>query len=189
MFLRRRPSAREIERFLSESSELPLSYAPVGLSGVGAEGFNLDAQVTVVGHGEAAFARATQALIAWRHFDLGWVELFPKGAPIAPGTVVAVMVHHVGFWSLNGCRVVSVSGVPGDHEFGFAYGTLPNHAESGEETFRVRFRPETGEVAYEIRAVSRPRAMLARLGHPLVRSLQEGFRRDSTTAMMRALAG
>ena len=152
------------------------------------QGFTLDEQVAVLGSGDAVFARATAALLEWRQFDLGWVELFPKPAPTSPGTVVAVMVRHLRFWSLNGCRVVYQVGVPGDREFGFAYGTLTNHAESGEEIFQVSIRPETGEVSYTIRAVSKPRATLASSAYPVVRSLQARFRRDSAAAMRRAVA-
>jgi uncharacterized protein (UPF0548 family) len=189
MFFSHRPSPQDVERFLSESRDVPLSYAPIGLAREGRDRFNLDEQVTIVGSGEAAFARATAALIEWRHFDLSWVELFPRRAPIAPGTVVAVMVRHLGFWSLNGCRVVYQIGVSGDRDFGFAYGTLMNHAESGEEIFQVSFRPDTGDVSYTVRAVSRPRAMLATLGYPMVRALQARFRRDSADAVRRAITG
>jgi uncharacterized protein (UPF0548 family) len=189
MFFSHRPSPQDVERFISESRDVPLSYAPIGLAREGYEGFNLDEQVTIVGSGEAAFARATAALIEWRHFDLGWVELFPRRGPIAPGTVVAVLVRHLGFWSLNGCRVVYQIGVRGDSDFGFAYGTLRNHAESGEEIFQVSFRPDTGDVSYTVRAVSRPRAMLAKVGYPVARALQARFRRDSAGAVRRAIAG
>ncbi|HEX9368181.1 MAG TPA: DUF1990 domain-containing protein [Vicinamibacterales bacterium] len=187
MFLLHRPSAQDVERFIAGSRELSLSYEPVGLARAGRAGFALDEQIAIVGSGEAAFARATTALIEWRHFELGWVELFPKRPPIAPGAVVVVSVRHLGFWSLNGCRVVYSIGARGDSTFGFAYGTLTNHAESGEEIFQVSFRPETGEVSYRIRAVSRPRAALARLGYPLTRSLQARFRRDSARALRSAI--
>jgi hypothetical protein len=53
--------------------------------------------------------------------------------------------------------------------------------------FTVSLRPETGDVSYGIRAVSSPRAMLARLGYPLTRALQARSRRDSVLAMTRVL--
>ena len=115
--------------------------------------------------------------MAWRQFDIGWVEVFPRHAPVEVGTVVAVLIQHLGFWSLNGCRVLY--NVSGDGRFGFAYGTLTNHAESGEELFDVFFDPESDEVRYRIRATSKPQAALARIGQPIVRALQARFRRDS----------
>jgi len=135
---------------------------------------------------------ARSALMAWRQFDLGWVEVFPRQAPVAAGSVVAVLIRHLGFWSLNGARVVYEVGsrIEG-HRFGFAYGTLTNHAEAGEELFEVFIDPPTGDVVYRLRAASRPRAALARLGKPIVRALQARFRRDSLASMTRgtALAG
>jgi uncharacterized protein (UPF0548 family) len=98
-----------------------------------------------------------------------------------------VLINHLGFWSLNGCRVLEVIGKPGDREFGFSYGTLTNHAEVGEEVFKVSFEPHTGAVEYSIRAVSRPRATLARLGYPISLTLQARFRRDSAAALRSAV--
>lgn len=189
MFLRQRPSASVIERFIAESRDLPLSYGPAGLAKTGGRGFRLDEHVSLIGNGEQAFERATAALSEWRHFDVGWVTLCPRGAPIVPRTVVAVLVRHLGFWSLNACRVVDQFDEPADMTFGFAYGTLINHAECGEEIFQVSLQPTTGDVSYRIRAVSRPRAALAWLAYPLARSLQARFRRDSAAAMKRALGG
>jgi uncharacterized protein (UPF0548 family) len=188
MFLGHRPSPQEIQAFIAASLQLPLSYEPVGLAQGDCAGFRLDAQASVVGRGEAAFERAKAALTAWKHFELGWIEAFPSLAGVAPGTIVAVLVRHLGFWSINGCRVVYSITADDPREFGFAYGTLTNHAESGEEIFKVSLRPGTGEVVYVIRAASRPRAPLARLGYPVTRSLQARFRRDSAAAFARAIA-
>ena len=190
MFSLGRPSPAAIGRFLDESRELPLTYSPVGLAASGgAAGFTLDEQATVIGSGREAFDRAVLGLSAWAHFDMGWVEIFPKRAPIEKGTVVAVLIRHYGFWSLNGCRVVYAVGAPGDPEFGFAYGTLNNHGECGEELFKVSLAPGTGEVTYVIRAASRPRSPLACLGYPAVRLLQRRFRHDSTRALAGAVGG
>jgi uncharacterized protein (UPF0548 family) len=186
MFLLRRPAPREVERFIDASRPLPLSYQPVGLAAEGGSGFQIDELASIVGHGAAAFERAAAALHAWRHFELGWVEVFPRAAPIAPGTVVGVLVRHLGFYSLNGCRVVYRIG--DERGLGFAYGTLTDHAESGEELFTVSLDRETGAVWYRIRAASRPRATLARLGYPVTRRLQARFRRDSARALARAVA-
>jgi uncharacterized protein (UPF0548 family) len=188
MFLARRPSQHELEEFINRSRDLPLSYNPIGIAKESPRGFKVDEASGVVGRGEQAFARAKLALAEWRHFDFGWVELFPRAAAIEPGSVVAVLVHHLGFWSLNGCRVVYTLG---DRRtglsFGFAYGTLTNHAEMGEEIFEVSLVPDSEEVIYRIRAVSKPRAMMARIGYPFTRSLQARFRRDSIAAPRRAI--
>ena len=189
MFLARRPSSQDIAGFLRASAALPLSYEPVGLAQGNAAGFHVDEQSAIVGSGDAAFERALHALTAWRHFQLGWVELHPPSAAIEPGTIVAVLVNHAGFWSLNGCRVVYTIGARGDcDECGFAYGTLANHAECGEEIFTVSLDRQSGAVTYTIRAASRPRAPLARIGYPITRLLQRRFRIDSARALRHAVA-
>ena len=55
---------------------------------------------------------------------------------------------------------------------GFAYGTLAEHAESGEERFTIEWNRNKDEVLYDIFAFSRPRQAFAKLGHPLSRLLQ-----------------
>jgi uncharacterized protein (UPF0548 family) len=184
MFLARRPTRTVIDRFIRKSQHLPLSYGPVGIVRTSTSGRHLDELAVAVGHGQADFERARAALLAWKQFDIGWVETFPPRAPIAVGTVVAVLIRHLGFWSLNGCRVLYSLGSPNDiARFGFAYGTLTNHAESGEELFEVYIDPRTEDVVYRIRATSRPQATLARFGHPIVRALQARFRDHSVAVM------
>ena len=188
MFLIRRPSAREIEVFIGQSINLPLSCGQIGFAKQSPSDFSIDEASATIGRGKPAFERARLALREWRHFEMGWVEIFPKNASIEPGTTVAILVHHFGFWSLNGCRVVyELDDRPDDTSFGFAYGTLTNHAEMGEEIFQVSISPESEEVSYSIRAASKPRAALARLGYPITRLLQARFRRDSIAAMQRAV--
>jgi uncharacterized protein (UPF0548 family) len=187
MFLVRRPSPDTIDRFLRDSQELPLSYGPAGIVRAGTARRDLDEAIVSVGRGEADFERARAALLAWKQFDMGWVETFPRHAPVAVGTVVAVLIRHLGFWSLNGARVLyTVGGLDDAARFGFAYGTLTNHAEAGEELFEVFLDPRTEDVMYSIRAASWPHATLARVGQPIVRVLQARFRRDSAVAMKRA---
>jgi uncharacterized protein (UPF0548 family) len=186
MFLARRPTVAVIERFLRDSQDLPLSYGPTGLVRDVPVGRPFDEQVVAIGRGEEDFKRARAALMAWKQFDIGWVELFPRQALVEIGTVVAVVIRHLGFWSMNGARVLyHVDGA--DHgRFGYAYGTLTNHAESGEELFEVFLDAATGDVSYRIRAISWPQSMLATLGAPWVRVLQARFRRHSAAAMARA---
>lgn len=58
-------------------------------------------------------------------FNIPWLRLCWPSAPIRAGTDVAVMVNHIGFWSLNACRIVYV--VEDERRYGFAYGTLEGH--------------------------------------------------------------
>ena len=189
MFSLVRPSERDIARFLATSRDLQLSYEPVGLALAANASFDTDETVVSLGSGAAIYRRAKAALETWAQFHLGWVELYPRHAPVETGSVVAVLIRHFGFWSLNGCRVVYGVANDASTEFGYAYGTLSNHGECGEELFKVTMAPGTAEVTYVIRAASRPRAALARLGYPLVRQLQARFRRDSARAMQESVRG
>jgi uncharacterized protein (UPF0548 family) len=184
MFLATRPTRRTIERFLDESQALPFSYAPIGAAQHEPDGYNVDETIVSIGRGDADFDRAKAALTAWKHFDLGWVQAVPAAAKPEPGTVVAVVIRHLGFWSLNGCRVVYGLG---DRDrgatFGFAYGTLVNHAEAGEELFEVFMDSSSDQVMYRLRAASRPRAAVAWIGYPVVRALQRRCRRESGETM------
>ena len=184
MFLARRPARNVIDRFVRESQDRPLSYGPVGIVRIRTVDRDVDEVTVPIGRGQADFERARAALLAWKQFDIGWVETFPRHASVAVGTVVAVLIRHLGFWSLNGCRVLYSVGGPDDAvRFGFAYGTLTNHAESGEELFEVFIDPRTEDVVYRIRATSQPQATLARFGQPIVRALQARFRDHSVAAM------
>jgi uncharacterized protein (UPF0548 family) len=189
MFLATRPTRQAIDRFLAQSRVLPLSYGPAGLTHGTPDGYNVDEMVVTIGRGPADFSRAKAALATWRHFDIGWVQAFPASALPEPGTVVAVVIRHLGFWSMNGARVVYVvGGLESESRFGFAYGTLVNHAEAGEELFEVFADPSSEDVMYRIRAASRPRAMSTYIGYPLVRVLQAMCRRDSGDAMKRLVS-
>ena len=191
MFLLSRPSPSAIARFLDDAEAMSLSYGPIGIARARAvPGFRLDETTAIVGHGDADFAKANAALAAWSHMRLGWLDVFPPAASIETGTTLALLIRHFGVWSLNASRVVySVEEETGAHSsIGFAYGTLRDHAERGEEIFQVTLNRLTGDVVYTVRAASQPRALLAKLGAPAVRALQARFRRESCDALCRAIA-
>jgi uncharacterized protein (UPF0548 family) len=122
-------------------------------------------------------------------FEMPWTSLCWQDTPMEAGAAVAVLVSHCGFWSLNACRIVYVLEEHGAVEkYGFAYGTLPDHAAIGEERFTVEFDVKAGAVWYDLFAFSRPRA-LARLAYPVARTLQKRFARDSKDAMRKAVQG
>lgn len=190
MFSLRKPSEAAVRRFISSQEDLPFSYDDVGASreGEASPGYVVDRYRVRLGEGPEAYARAVEALRGWRQFDLGWVRLLPPEAPIKIGTTVGVLARHYGFWSLNTARIVYLVEETGDAErFGFGYGTLPGHAERGEERFIVEWDREDGSVYYDVFAMSRPKHSLAWLGYPFARVLQRRFRRDSTRMMVEAV--
>jgi hypothetical protein len=71
--------------------------------------------------------------------------------------------------------------------YGFAYGTLPDHPERGEERFFVEWNQADDSVWYDLLAVSRPGHWLARLGYLYARYEQAKFRRLSGEAMQRTV--
>ena len=188
MFTLTAPSEDEIRRFISKQSDSGFSYPEVGASATAVPtGYNVDRNRIQLGSGEGTWQRAAEAIRKWRMFSMPWVNLHFASAPIQVGTDVAVSVHHLGFYSLNACRIVYVvdEDVP-IKRFGFAYGTLAEHAESGEERFTVEWNREDDGVWYDILAFSRPRQMLARLGYPLSRLLQKRFAQGSKAAMLQS---
>jgi uncharacterized protein (UPF0548 family) len=134
------------------------------------------------------FTRAKAALGRWDQFRLTWLEAWPTETPIQTGEVVAVLAHKFGLWWLNACRIVYVVDEPGPiRRFGFAYGTLPDHAGTGEERFLVEWDPASDEVWYDILAFSRPHQLLTRLGYPYMRRVQKRFGKASAAAMVSAV--
>ena len=122
-------------------------------------------------------------------FNMPWVHLYWPNAPIQVGSSIAVSIDHFGFHSLNACRIVYVVDEDGPiKRFGFAYGTLAEHAESGEERFSIERNLDDDKVWYDILAFSRPRQTLARLGYPLSRLLQKRFAEGSKSAMLEAVS-
>ena len=89
-------------------------------------------------------------------------------------------------WWLNACRIVYVVEEQGKvHRHGFAYGTLPDHAEAGEERFTVEWDRRDDQVWLDILAYSRPRHILTKLGYPMVRRMQKRFGREATAHFKR----
>lgn len=185
----RKPSAGALRRFLAAQRELTFTYEAVGATAeTPPAGYVVDRTRIKLGEGEPVFRSAIAALRRWEQFNLGWVEAWPSDTPIHKGIAVAVMGRAIGVWWLNACRVVYVVDEAGPtSKFGFAYGTLPSHVESGEERFLIEWDRGDDAVWYDILAFSRPNHVLTRLGYPVVRRLQKRFGRDSAASMLRAV--
>lgn len=191
MFSLTAPSEDEIRRFISKQRDSGFSYPEVGASATAVPtGYNVDHNRIQLGSGEVTWQRAAEAIRKWRMFSVPWVNLHWTSAPIQVGTDVAVSVRHFGFYSLNACRIIYVVDEESPvRRFGFAYGTLGEHAESGEERFTVEWNRDDDRVWYDILAFSRPRKMFARLAYPLSRSLQRRFAKASKRAMVQSVKG
>ena len=138
-----------------------------------------------LGDGEAVFKAAIKAARRWQMFSVPGVTVYPTSVPIEIGGQVAVIVSHFGFWSLNCCRIVYVidDEIGPVRRFGFAYGTLPEHAESGEERFLIEWNRNSDRVEYSILSFSRPGSIATYLAYPLARRRQKKFVRNSLEAM------
>ena len=178
MFRITEPSEQDAVEFVSGQRELPFTYDEVGATNTTppTTGYNVDHNRIQIGTGEAVYKKGVDALKNWRHFDLGWVTIVPRGVAVEVGATVAVKARAFGTWSLNASRVVYT--IDESRRFGFAYGTLPDHVECGEERFLIESRSDDS-VWYDILAFSHPKHPLVRLSKPLARRLQKQFARDS----------
>lgn len=187
MFLLSKPSTTFVEHCIASQKSQKFSYPDVGASRSSApSGYNVDHNRIQLGHGPSIFARAKAALREWKMFDIPWVQLYSPAVPLEVGENVGVVVRHLGFWSINGCRIVYLLDGDGPlQRYGFAYGTLRDHAERGEERFSVECLPDES-VWYDVYAFSRP-GFWARLGYPVTRGMQRRFASESMLAMKRAV--
>ena len=190
LFTLTKPNDAQIAGFITASKDGAFSYRDVGASrdlddrSDDLKAYNVDHNRVLIGDGEHDFEKAKQAIREWKMFDFDWVELCWPDTSIETGQTVAVLIKHFGLYSLNAARIVYTIDEP--DRFGFAYGTLEDHGESGEERFIVE-RDSDGKVWYDLKAFSKPNHALAKLGYPFVRMLQKRFGQDSKQAMFRAV--
>lgn len=191
MFYLSKPSEEEAGAFIDQQQYSAFSYSEVGASKADAPSrYNVDRNRVFLGYGEETWNRAEEAIRQWQMFNMPWVRLYSPSTPIEVGATVAVLVRHFGFYSLNAARIVYVVDEDGPIcRYGFAYGTLAEHAESGEERFTVEWNRSEDSVWYAILAFSRPQKILAKLGYPISRMLQRNFAKASKAAMVAATSG
>ncbi|GAA1975775.1 hypothetical protein GCM10009817_14950 [Terrabacter lapilli] len=128
------------------------------------------------------FGGAARDLLGWRVHDRAGLRVHASGTAGHFDTVVEL---HLGVGPLGvriPCRVVDVIDEP--DRTGFAYGTLPGHPESGEERFVLDREPD-GSIVFTISAFSRHATLLARLGGPVSRVVQDGMTRRYLRALDR----
>ena len=181
MFKITEPTDEDVTKFISSQCNLEFTYPEVAATNATPPAtYTVDHNRIQLGHGEATYKRAVEALKNWRQFELGWVTIVPRGVKVEVGATVAVKARAFGTWSLSATRVVYV--IDESRRFGFAYGTLPDHVECGEERFLIEWL-EDDSVWYDILAFSKPRHPLVRLSAPMARRLQKRFARASLSIL------
>lgn len=148
---------------------LPLTYTDVGATADDAAlpaGYHHVRVSARIGSGRDRFEQAAESVMRYG-------MLRGAGVRVSASTDVAqvdtLVLGRLGPIAAP-CRVVYVVDEPDCR--GFAYGTLPGHAESGEERFAVRYEPGSGSVYAEVVAFSRHGAWWSRLGGPVARAVQ-----------------
>jgi uncharacterized protein (UPF0548 family) len=192
MFTFRKPTEAKVRALLARQSGQPWTYDWPEITRVLSEppaGWQLDRHRVLLGHGAATFASACEAIRRWKMFPRGMCQVYWPTTRQEPGEVVAVLYFARPFllWMLFPARVVYR--IDESRRFGFAYGTLPEHPERGEERFLVEWNETDDTVWYDLMAISRPGHWLARVGYPYARYEQAKFRRLSGLAMQEAVKG
>jgi uncharacterized protein (UPF0548 family) len=197
MFYIQRPTDSVAISCLFGQRKLPFSYKETGGTrhDEAPRGYRSERYSVCLGHGRGTYEHAKTAVRQWKMFPPEMAELFWSDIPIQSGSAIGV-AFRVGFlWSLNACRIVyTIEEQNGDDpnrvaRFGFAYGTLPTHAMSGEECFTVEWQRADDSVWYNQAAFSRPEHWWGYLGYAFVRKKQRLFRQLSAKAMQRAICG
>jgi uncharacterized protein (UPF0548 family) len=153
---------------LSELAALQLTYADVGATaGPLPAGYHHVQKSAVIGHGRNRFVEAAEAGMRWGMLRGAGLRVESTTERAEVGSEVIVRLGPVR----APCRVVYVVDEPDRR--GFAYGTLPGHAESGEELFLVRFDPATDAVYADVTAFSRHATWWSRLGSPVTSLIQQ----------------
>jgi uncharacterized protein (UPF0548 family) len=152
---------------LSDLSARALTYPEVGATaGPLPAGYHHVRESAVIGTGRARFEEAADAVMRWGMLRGAGVRVTASTERADVGSEVIVGLGPVR----APCRVVYVIDEPDRR--GFAYGTLPGHAESGEELFAVRFDPASARVYAEVAAFSRHATWWSRLAGPVTSLLQ-----------------
>lgn len=186
----RRPSGDDLEKWRERLDDEELSYPRGILNGVPAGGMESDTLVVALGSGEDCWERAKSGLDRWAHFDLGWANIATGGVAPEPGLNVLIFAAVLGVHVTSGCRVLSTHATNdgATTRYGFVYGSLDSHLESGEELFEV-IRDEGGHVTYRIDVMARPGRWYTRLLRPVAERYRRRFRRDSAAALRRYVTG
>ncbi|ORV84409.1 DUF1990 domain-containing protein [Mycolicibacterium iranicum] len=152
---------------LTDLAGLALTYPEVGATADEMPaGYHHIRKSSVIGRGRERFEQAAADGMRWGMLRGAGLRVEASAPTAAVGADVLVHLGPV----LAPCRVVYVVDEPDRR--GFAYGTLPGHAECGEELFLVRFDPATENVYAEVAAFSKHATWWSRLASPVTSTIQ-----------------
>ena len=175
------PSKSSLDVFLKEKKDSFFSYTELkGTQSEKVKGYDNDLNSIHIGQGEEVWQKAKTALKNWQQFPPPWTKIYDDQTPLAAGNVVAVLFQLFGIWWINPARIVYT--IDEANRFGFAYGTLYGHVESGEECFWID-RDEEENIYYHIKAFSKPAFWGAKLAYPIARRYQRKFVQESMARM------
>lgn len=153
---------------LSDLSGLPLTYTQVGATArdlpAGYRHVRLSHRI---GTGRPRFEEAAAAVLRYGMLRGAGLRVTATSEVAEVG---ADVLGRLGPF-VAPCRVVYV--LAEKNRRGFAYGSLPGHAVSGEEFFGVRYEPAGDAVYAEVVAFSRPATWWSRLGAPVAALVQK----------------
>lgn len=194
-----------IRRRLAGLEDRPLNYDPdtVDLSDPG-PGWNIDDRFqALTGESpgppepEGSFEIATRLIRGYEFADPSLVRAYyDPQAPLQGRTMLLQLraLNLIGVFV--GVRVTAVYEEDRRHEgrvvhvFGWNYRTLEGHVERGQMDWEVWKWPDSGEVAFHVRAVSRPASIanpIIRIGFFVLRGHERAVFLSSTDRRMREL--
>lgn len=190
------PDKTQLDEFLNSQKKATFSYTEIGCTKLETtrmlktsqipKGYKEDYNFIRLGKGDLIWQKAKEALKQWKHFPPSFTKIYPDTTKIEEGNIVVVMIYILGFWWRNPAKIVYTfdeSETPQTpNRFGFAYGTLQEHAEQGEEAFWIS-RDEDNVITYHLQAISKPKFWAAKLAYPLTRKYQCKFAQESMRHM------
>ena len=169
------PTTAQLDALIDNQRNSKLTYDKSNL-----RGYDRDKNQIYLGTGDAVWAAAKRAMEQWAMFPDGWAKIYYQNLIFKEGDIVVMCAHIFGIWWLNAARILYV--LDDEQNFGFAYGTLPNHVEKGEELFKIS-KDENDGIYYSLTAFSQPRYWALRWTYPLSRIFQKKFIQDSLSKM------
>jgi uncharacterized protein (UPF0548 family) len=163
---------------LARLTSKPFTYNEIGATrGPLPDGYHHVQDSARIGTGRERFEDAAARVMRWGMLRGAGVGVTPSSEVAEVGSVVVVRLGPVR----APARVVYV--IDDENRRGFAYGTLPGHAECGEELFAVRYDPVDDAVYAEVIAFSRHATWWSKAAGPFTTLVQRVVTRRYLSAV------